>query len=356
MIELMIALLISTLLMLGVFEIFMGSSQNDRIAHAYARIQENGRLAIDILTRNLRMAGYQGCIDPEIIDMNIIADNAPTYDLTNDGIFGIETDDSSAWDVSNRNDQLDSITGVPVGTDLVYVQYASPTGVNVICDGGGNSCTAVNANIKIDDNSIGLTQLDIAVVTDCENADMFRIVNMPKDTSDDKITLAHSNSNNSSNNLSKTYDEDAEVLTFNAFAYYVKDTGRQNKRGDTVYSLYQFDATYQESGTVLGKEEEIVEGVEQLQIEYGERLSSGNLRFVPADDANINFADVEAVRLSILVSGTEPVLQEDDTKTYRLSGADVEPAGTSGAEATHPIDRRLRQVFNTTLYLRNLGR
>lgn len=354
MVELMVALLVSTLLMLGVFEIFLGSSQNNRFAHAYARIQENGRLAMDILTRNIRMAGYQGCIDPNLIEMNIIADDAPTYDLNSDGVFGYETDDA-AWSISNRNDQLDAITGVPSGTDIIYIQFASPTGVNVICDGGGNSCEAVNANVKIENNTIGLKKYDVAIVTDCENADMFRIVSMPIDSSDSKVTLAHSNSHNSSNNLSKPYDEDAEVVTFNAFAYYIKDTGRVNDRGNKVFALYQFDSTYQEGGVIMGKEEELVEGIEQLQILYGQRVGSDNLRFVPADDANINFEDVEAVKISILVSGTEPVLQDDDNTTYKLSGADVAPAGTMGAEATHEVDQRLRQVFTSTIYLRNLG-
>ncbi|MEH6814744.1 MAG: prepilin-type N-terminal cleavage/methylation domain-containing protein, partial [Motiliproteus sp.] len=92
LVELMISLVISSLLMLGVFEVFLGSSNTDRVAHAFARIQENGRLAMDILSRNVRMAGYQGCIDPALIDMNIIADNPPTIDLGNDGIKGYETD------------------------------------------------------------------------------------------------------------------------------------------------------------------------------------------------------------------------------------------------------------------------
>lgn len=354
MVELMITLLISSLLMLGVFEIFLSSNQNNRYAHASARIQENGRLAIDILTRNLRMAGYQGCIDPDLINMNIIANDPPTTDLSASGVMGYESDDS-AWDIGTRDSQLDPITNIPNGSDIIFVQFVSPTGVNVMCTGSVNSCTAVNANVKITNNSIGLTQNDIAVVTDCESADMFRIVNMPKDAADDKTTLAHSNSQNSSNNLSKPYDDTAQVLTFNAFAYYVKDTGRTNDRGDSIFSLYQFDSTFQTGGVITGNEEELVEGVEQLQILYGQRLGSGNIRYVPADDANLDFTDVESVRISILVSDSDPIRPDDDAKTYRLTGADVAPAGTAGAETTHPVDRRLRQVFTKTLYMRNLG-
>ena len=355
MIELMISLAISTFLMLGVFQIFIGSSSTDKVSHAFARVQENGRLALDILTRNLRMAGYQGCIDPEIVDMNIIADNAPTTGMSDQAIWGYETD-TSAWDVTNRDNNLDNISGVHVGSDLVYLQYVSPTGVNVICTGSGNSCTAVNANIKIDNNSIGLSKYDIAVVTDCESADMFRIVNNAKG-SDDKVTLAHSNSHNTTNNLSKPYKDDAQVMAFEALAFYVKDTGRNTSQGDDIYALYQFDSTFQDgSGTgtyITGREQELVEGIEQLQILYGQRLSDGNMRFIPADGSNLDFTEVEAIRIGLLVSSPEAVLNSNDNATYKLPGEDVQPAGTTLAVATHPVDRRLRQVFNSTIVLRN---
>lgn len=356
MVELMISLAISSFLMLGVFQLFIGSSSTDRIAHAVARVQENGRLALDILSRNLRIAGYQGCIDPDIVDMNIIADDAPSSNLTDQAIWGYETD-TSAWDLSNRDDNLDPISGVHEGSDLIYLQYASPTAVEVICDGGGNSCTAVNANIKIENNNIGLNKYDLAIVTDCESADMFRIVNTPAENAE--VTLAHSNSHNASNNLSKAYKDDSQVMAFEAKAYYAKDTGRNNSQGDAIYALYQFDSTYHDgtiSGgrvNVTGREQELVEGIEQLQILYGQRLSDGNLRFIPADGSNLDFAQVEAIRIGVLVSSPDAVLSHDDNATYKLPGEDIKPAGTAGAVATHPTDRRLRQVFNSTLVLRN---
>ncbi len=356
MIELMVSLAISAFLMLGVFQVFIGSSSTDSVSQAFARVQENGRLALDILTRNLRMTGYQGCIDPDIVDMNIIADDAPTTDMTSQAIWGYETD-TSAWSVVNRDDNLDNISGVHQGSDLIYIQYVSPNSVNVICTGGGNSCTAVNANIKIDSNSIGLNKYDLAIVTDCESADMFRIVNNAKDTQDGKVTLAHSNSQNSSNNLSKPYGDDSQVMTFEALAFYVKDTGRNSSQGHDIYALYQFDSTFHDgSGTgsyITGREQELVEGVEQLQILYGQRLSDGNLRFIPADASNLDFSQVAAIRIGLLVSSPEAVLNSDDTATYKLPGEDIEPAGTALAVATHPVDRRLRQVFNSTIVLRN---
>ncbi|MEH6650221.1 MAG: PilW family protein [Motiliproteus sp.] len=351
LVELMIALMISTFMMLGVFEIYLGSGSTDRLAHAFARVQENGRLSMDILTRNLRMTGYQGCIDPELVDMNIIANSPPTTDLTNLSIRGWKSGDS-AWDVANRPDELDFITGVPTGSDIVSIQYVSPTGVEVLCQGNIQTCQAVNANVKIDSNSIGLTQFDVVVISDCVNADLFRITNMLKDT-DDFVTLAHSSSTNTSNNLSKAYDEDAQVMTYRSFSYYVRDTGRDNSQGESIYALYQFNPLWNDGSSQIGRESELIEGVEQLQILYGQRRDDGNLRFVDATDGNLVFSQVEALRLAVLVSHSEPVLSDADDKTYKMLGSDVEPQGATTPDAEHPGDRRLRKLFTTTIYLRN---
>ncbi len=248
LIELMVALAISTLLMLGVFEIFIGSNANDRVARNFARIQESGRLAIEILGRNLRMAGSQG-------------DDGGDNPLSN-GIEGFESG-HTGWLVANRTDAIDAIADVPAGTDIIFVNFVDATG------------------------------------------------------------------------------------TTNSLAYYVKDTGRDKETGGSLFALHQYDA-------VASNEEELIEGIEQLQVTYGQRLSSGNVRFVPADDASLDFDEVIAVRISLLVAGSDLLLSADDNATYPLAGTNVQPAGTSGAEATHPVDRYLRRAFSSTVYLRNL--
>lgn len=370
LIELMIALTISVFLMLGVFQIFVGSSGTDRVSHAFARVQENGRLALDILSRNIRMAGYQGCIDPATVDMNIIADSPPSFGASYQGLLGYEVDVTSGgvleWSPS-LDGSLTNIVSPRPNSDLIAVNFVNPTGVGVWCDGYdddgdgifkektdmNNSCIPINANVKIDDNSVGISKYDVVVISDCVAADMFRVVNMTKDSSDNKNNLAHSNSHNSSNNLSKAYGEDAQVMTVESLAYYVKDTGRGTS-ANPVYALYQFDATFHNgTGTPLGREDELVEGVEHLQILYGLRLATDNLRFLTADNISVSdFANVEAVRIAVLVSSSEQVLPDDDTRTYALPGADVQPKATN-IKVFHETDRKLRRVFTQTIHLRN---
>lgn len=61
LIELMIALLISSLLILGAVQLFGNTTASDRTSSAIARVQESGRVALEIIGADARRAGYQGC-------------------------------------------------------------------------------------------------------------------------------------------------------------------------------------------------------------------------------------------------------------------------------------------------------
>ena len=58
LIELMIAMLIGVFLMAGVIQIFLSAKQAYRLQENLSRLQENGRFAMDIITKDIRQAGY----------------------------------------------------------------------------------------------------------------------------------------------------------------------------------------------------------------------------------------------------------------------------------------------------------
>src|SRR5690554_5908235 len=57
----MIAVLLGLLLIAGVINIFLGTQQTNRTQEALARVQETGRFAVEILSRQAREAGMNGC-------------------------------------------------------------------------------------------------------------------------------------------------------------------------------------------------------------------------------------------------------------------------------------------------------
>lgn len=64
LVELMVTILISSLLLLGVVQLFANTSSSDRTTTALARVQESGRVAFELIGSDARRAGFQGCSPP----------------------------------------------------------------------------------------------------------------------------------------------------------------------------------------------------------------------------------------------------------------------------------------------------
>ncbi|WPC04407.1 prepilin-type N-terminal cleavage/methylation domain-containing protein [Pseudomonas benzenivorans] len=61
LVEVMVAVLISTILVLGVTELFGNSFFSSRSNNELTRMQEAGRVALEVIGADARRAGYQGC-------------------------------------------------------------------------------------------------------------------------------------------------------------------------------------------------------------------------------------------------------------------------------------------------------
>lgn len=61
LVELMVALALSAFLLLGLAQVFAASRAAYQTAEGLARVQENGRIGLDLISRDVRMAGHMGC-------------------------------------------------------------------------------------------------------------------------------------------------------------------------------------------------------------------------------------------------------------------------------------------------------
>ena len=89
----------------------------------------------------------------------------------------------------------------------------------------------------------------------------------------------------------------------------------------------------------------VADGIENLQIQYGEDLTrdfSVN-RWVDAGDWN-NFSNVVSVRVAVLARTPEEFTTEADQETFDLYGVTIDPAG----------DNRIRRVYPGQISVRNL--
>lgn len=342
LIEIMVALTVSMFIMLGIFQVFLGVSASVKVSSALARVQETGRFTLDFLVRDFRMIGYHGCIDTDQVSVNILADNSPTTLIQATELQGFRIQGDGSWSPAkstnfNAGGTMDALNPL---TDVIYVQHAM-AGVSEVASGSA-SVVSPSGNVTLVDNDFGYSTGDLLIISDCAKADLFEV------TGAAGLVLQHGSSENSSGSFSDTYASGSRVMEFSAKAYYIQDTGRDNSQGDPVFGMYLYDVLAN-----ANQEQEIIEGVERFVIEYGQVLANGNVRYVNVLDGNLDLGEVDRLRISVMVTSTEPVLSQDDASIYQLVGFSVGPVGTAGVDATYANDRRLRKTFSTTFGLRN---
>lgn len=186
LIELMVSLIISTLLILGVLQLFLNTSSSDRTNNALARVQENGRIAIELIGADARRAGFQGCVasrvTTEVTDGVILPDDAVTSG-NNQVTFRYAVLDSSAGPqfpddgdallrscthttetyylrtaaYTNCGSNL-CLNGSPIlnGANITGISYAIPTGNNTAWKGNPTeveltSAKAIRITLKVSD-------------------------------------------------------------------------------------------------------------------------------------------------------------------------------------------------------------
>ncbi|HEY5602338.1 MAG TPA: PilW family protein [Gammaproteobacteria bacterium] len=133
LVEIMISITLGLILLAGVMQIFLGSKQTYNLQSGVSRLQENARFALDILARNIAMAGYT--TDPGSITA-FTAANTLDNSSANAGL-GFTLASGAASDAVEINyesatDCLGNATG-GTATDRYYID-----GTNLMCLGNGS--------------------------------------------------------------------------------------------------------------------------------------------------------------------------------------------------------------------------
>lgn len=319
MIELLVSLALGMILLLGVVEVFVNSKKTYRVQDALSEMQENARFAVDILLKDLRLAGYLGCgnlnrIEPEVIT-----------GLTNyrqaSVVQGFQNNGNLSWAPTPPSElttstTVNEITAGP-DSDLIAVMSAGACSAQIQSD-----MASASANIAIAaSNDCGFANNDIVMVSDCASADVFQITSAPSGG-----LLSHAD-------LQKPYDTSAEVMTVKSVTYFAgTDPDSQ------IPSLFMFNNS---EARGVNNPVALIEGVESLQILFGEDTTLNGVPdvFQDADDVTA-WENVVSARITLLMRSTSPV------------GAD---------QFEDPItnviynDGILRKTFVSTVQLRNRG-
>ena len=344
LVELMIAMALGTLLLGSIVTVFSGSRKSVDLNGTLTQVQESARFALDAIARDVRMAGFKGCSNST--SAKIVADDAPTDNFQESAITGSLISVGGNWvPAAPATFNAPADVGQPLeGTHALSVQFGSPLTYTI------EPMAAPDSNIVLQTTESDLLSGDLALISNCQVADIFTI------TAASGATLQHSADANRNRLLSAPYGQAGElnrprVMRFEANIYYIGDTQRTNSVGNKIYSLYKQTLPYTNPPI------EMIEGVANMKIKLGFRDSeaNSNIQFVSPENSAAAAGRIEAVQIGILMQSVDPVLERDDTSTYYLAGVRMAPSGGATANALNsfPSDSRLKLAYNTSVSIRN---
>ena len=368
LVELMIAMVLGLILIGGMVSIFSSNHSSSRLNHAIATIQENARFALDVISRDVRMAGFQGCAPITGRSISVKAIDAPFDDpllgLAASSIWGSRVESATNWDPEppwGASFSVPSSNQAVAGTNVLALQFGDST-TYALNAPVGITTPSTSGLIQIAGNAVdvNINEGDLAIIADCQGGDLFRVTaTTPVGTTAVNIAHATGAATNSSGSLTAEYGNttlllnQALVMRFNSHIYYVGDTGIDNSEGDNITALYLQTYPFVTANPPV----ELVQGVEHLAISFSQIDALGSIRQVDAGNSAFDASQVQSVRIGILMASHDAIADMDDAKTYMLAGTAVAPEGSTSTlpgAVTHPADRRFRLAFNTTVKVRNV--
>ncbi|MDO9434347.1 PilW family protein [Hydrogenophaga sp.] len=253
-VELMVALVLGMVLIIGVINVFVTNQQTFRTNENLGRLQENARISFELMAREVRQAGGNLC--GASLMANVLRNATTAW--------------SSNWDagVLQGFDGAEDATGI-VTTGTAVNQRVADTDALLVLSGGmfdGRTIVSHNtatAQITLNTTSHGFAANDIVVVCDGQSAAMAEI------TAATSAVVTHAIGAGAADNCSRglgyptdcataagnsrAFQAGGFVTRMSASTWYVGN----NPRGGR--SLYKIAST----GT-----QEIAEGVRDMQLDY----------------------------------------------------------------------------------------
>ena len=338
LIELLVSIAIGLVVLGALVVVYLGSRSAYRSSDSLARVQESGRFALEFIARDARMASYMGCRSRNLsnLDQTLVNITQPmvAFSGARDGVRGFEG--GAGW---TNPTAITRSAG-----DVITFRRASGMAVPI----NANSDPAART-VTLRHNAIGLRNGDLAVLGNCEQSLVFRVTNTPALTGigefptvlEYKATgggVGGSLGNDASIPVPAfNVGSRAEVMHFIEVSYFIGT----NAAGRP--SLYR---------AAGGAVEELVDGVEDMDIVYGVDTTVPQDEPVIVDayqraDQVADWSRVISARISLLAVGAE-----DNVTTVAQTYALRETTGGLPDVQTAP-DRRLRHVFTTTISFRN---
>jgi type IV pilus assembly protein PilW len=341
LIEIMIALVISSFLMLGAMTLFISNKRIFNEMESMGRLQENARFAINLLISDLRMAGYLGCSDDPTLVTNTLTGAGTAGNLFNfdNPIEG--SDNGGAWSPSASGDPVSTYAVGGTTSDAITIRFADP-----IANDASLSANMANGAVGTD-IPLACTGADCSnffdvgeplAISDCASTDIFDLTAV---TSND---ISHGSAA-----LSKGYNDTSQISRYVTNRYFIANGTNGPALFRRTFAQDKGDVDIDTNTTeFLAQDQELIEGVEAMHIMYGvdsdaDQIANSHVVASGVVGAG-GWDNVVSVKIAILVRTINAdINNETDTRTYNLLGTIVNPVD----------DQRRRRVFGTTVEIRN---
>jgi type IV pilus assembly protein PilW len=306
LVELMVSLALGLLLFLVLIAIYLNSRQAFNAQNNLARMQEGARVAIDVLSREIRATGYIGCANAGESGNKAIQVPIKAYATLADYN-------------ADSNPSLSSTSFSNIEPPILVVRHGSNSTIPVsgaMAGGKGGDIPIASVPEK------WKTARPSMIVSDCVGADLFA----PTAITNTAITHAE---------LNRMYGTDARVMPLETSVFFVA-----RPAGRTSTSLYQrFD------NGVSTQYLRLADDISQWVLSFGHGTEDASVAGY-ADIAHVNaltgnWSAVKTVRVHLLLTSRLSVLDKPAPYTFNFS------------ENAAPADRLLRKEFATTIGLRN---
>jgi len=341
LVELLISITLGLILLTGVMKVFLSSKTVFSTQQALSRIQETGRLAVDFMSRDIRMAGFMGCDSNPIKGQN--KNITTTLDTPNDFRFKF-------------TEYIRGYTTVPTGlsptpkalTDIIVIRSANGNGARTTVNSTATTLTMAMAADSTETKACGATDRingfcvnDTAVITDCVKSSVFQITDIAAtgEVSHAPVAATTTTPGNSTGSWSTqagaVFKSGAELLLASSTIYFIA-TGTSPSQRPSLWQKINGNPPV-----------ELLEGVENMSVQYG--IDNAGFDLIPdiykkaagVDSTPADWDRVVSVRIELLVASIEDNVTSEVQK-YTFNGAENDPG-----------DRRLRQVFTSTIGIRS---
>lgn len=415
LIELMIALTIGLILIAGVIQIFSASRAAYQLSQGIARNQENARFSMDFLQRDIRMAGHAGCVNDQSLlstdstgkiiggNIRLLFANAALreagdlstlpaplrFDVSIQGYEanGTAPGDTRAiattpavggagdWTPSLPAELMANLSGPkPIaGSDIIVLRYMSPiqatvTAMAVSMSGASTIGYPTEANATSSKVATGTGSTGLYAIGNCAATSVFQ----GSAVGNTGMSVAVSGLNKSAlgYTVPGTNAKVAESYSYapnqtwlyraETMAYYVA----LNPGNPQVPALYRVRWTQSADGVPGQVAEEMVEGVESMQLLYGEDSAAAGATsatgFVnktataaalgdplpntaAAAASALRWRRVGGVQLGLLIRGTAERAAAEQNPSLQILNVGI----------TAPADGNYRYTYETSIALRN---